>query len=200
MVLANPGDPYVATNGKVLVPSSRDELDALPNADSVLGPPAARGHQSAKRRSIKDMPTDPRTQTAVIVVLVYSLVGLSENEIAHVVNISIDDVRAIRNHAAYQETFEMLFHELIHANSNSMVAKIAKFAPGALQNIVELAKSAENDHARLKANQDILDRAGLHHETLFGKAAGDSLDGLKIIIQQGRDDDKNDFGIEISKR
>lgn len=198
MPLARPGDPYVANDGKVL--AKKSEFNAFPMEEPHVGPPKAISHQSKQRRSMPDLPAEPKLQTAIIVVLNYSLFGLSDNEIAHAIGHSMDDVRKLKEHPAYQETFELLFHEMINSNSSSMLARIHKFAPKALQNLFNLADSAENDHARLKANESILDRSGLHFETLHGKATSESLDGLKIVIQDGDDAKPRNIDIEIKKR
>ena len=196
MGLANPGDPYVTSRGKVLADNGR-EITALPEVDA-LGPSAARAHVSSKRRSIEDLPTDAKTQTAVAVVLFYSLVGLTDNEIAHTIGIKPADVTGLRKLDAYQETYELLFWEFIHANGQSLVAKIAAKAPSALDNLFDLADNAENENAKLKANQDILDRSGLHPETLFGKSAGDNIDGLKIVVRKA-DDEKTEVELNFKR-
>ena len=196
MGLARPGDPYVTTNGKVLADDG-GEITALPSVDA-LGPSSARGHVSSRRRSLDDLPTDPKTQTAIAVVLFYSLVGLTDTEIAFTVGIKTTEIAQLKKLDAYQETYEMLFWEMIHANGKSLVAKIAAKAPGALDNLFELADNAENENAKLKANQDILDRSGLHPETLFGNKAGDSVDGLKIVVKRA-DDEKTEVDINFRR-
>jgi len=74
------------------------------------------------------------------VVLFYSLFGLSDNEIAHTVNISVSDVKKLKSLDAYQETYDLLFWEMIHSNGQSLVAKIAKAAPAALDEVIISAK------------------------------------------------------------
>ncbi len=197
MALAKPNDPYVTTSGKVLTKSDGEEVDALA-VDNDIGAGVARAHVSSARRSLADLPVEPKTQTAVLVVLGYSIIGLSDNEIAQTVGISMQDVRRLKMMDAYQETFDMLFWEFIHANGQSLVAKIAKAAPGALTSVIEIATSGENENAKYKAAADILDRSGLHHEALFGKAAGDGLDSLKIIVKK-KEDDQTEVDIKIRR-
>jgi len=200
MALPKPGDPYVTTRGKVLAAKGDGtEIDTFPSADVSIGSGTARNHVPSKRRSITELPAEPRTQTALTVVLFYSLFGLSDNEIAHTVNISVSDVKKLKSLDAYQETYDLLFWEMIHSNGQSLVAKIAKAAPAALDEVINLGKNAVNENAKLKANQDILDRSGLHPEVLFGKQAGDNLDGLKIVVRKA-DDDKTDVEIDFSRR
>lgn len=200
MPLARPGDPYVTDKGQVLLPGSSPE-DALPHANSVLGAPVARSIVSKQRRTVKDLPSpDANTQTAINAILVYQLLGMTDNEISFITHITVADITRIRNIEAYQETFEILFHEFISVNSNSLQSKIASFAGDALDNVMDIARDSKHDLAKLKANQDILDRAGLHPETLFGKnKTEDGFDSLKIVIQDG-DDKETKVDIDLKRR
>ena len=188
--LARPGDPYITDKGDVVLDGEGKAMNALPRADSVLGAPLARNIIPKNRATIADLPAEANLQTAINCVLVYQLLGLSENETSHLLHIPLADVQRIKHHIAYQETFDILFHEFINTNSNSLQAKIASFAGDALQNVMTIAKEGKHEVAKLKANQDILDRSGLHPEHLFGKhKEDDGFDSLKIVIQDGEDKD-----------
>lgn len=200
MPLARPGDPYVTDKGQVLLPGN-NPMDALPRADSTLGAPVARSIVSKQRRTVKDLPAvEPTTQTAINAVLVYKLLGMTDNEISFITHIPIGDISRLCHLDAYQETFEILFHEMISVNSTSLQSKIASFASDALDNVMDIAKTSKHDLAKLKANQDILDRSGLHPETLFGKnKSEDGFDSLKIVIQDG-EDERTKVNIDLRKR
>lgn len=195
MPLAKPGDPYVSTKGEVVL---SDKTDGAPRIE--IGPPRVANYQSSARRSIKDFPTTSINQRAINVVLVYSLLGMTENEIAHDLGTPLESIRQLRTSPAFQETFEMLFEEMISVSSNSMQAKIAAFAPKALENMMNLASEAENENAKVKANQDLMDRAGLHHETLYGKnSADDAFGSLKIVISDA-EESKTTIDVNIGKK
>jgi hypothetical protein len=194
MPLPKPGDPYVSSKGQVVLPK-KEHAAAI-----EIGPPRAKNIMPSVRRSIKDFPADENTQKAINVVMVFSLLGMTENEIAFALNVKLEDVRRLRELTTYQETFELLFSEMISINSTSMQAKIAAFAPKALENLMDLANDAENENAKVKANQDLMDRAGLHHETLYGKnASDDAFSSLKIVISDG-DEQKTDIEVNIGKK
>lgn len=194
MPLADPGDPFVTTKGEVIL------SEQAPIEDIVIGPPKASNVRSSVRRSMTDLPADPKSQTAINVVLMYSLLGLTENEIAFAIGAPLDDVKRLRLLPTYQETFDMLFDEMITINSSSMQAKIAAFAPKALENMMHIANKAENENAKMKANADLMDRAGLHHETLFGKnSIDDGFGSLKIVIQDGIEA-KTNIEVNVGRR
>jgi hypothetical protein len=198
--LARPGDPYVTDKGDVMLEGEGQPMNALPRADSVLGAPLAKHIVPKSRRNVADLPAPGKLQTAINVVLIYQLLGLSENEIAHLVDTSIADIQKIKSHIAYQETFDALFHEFISVNSNSLQSKIAAFAGDALDNVMDIAKSSKHEMAKLKANQDILDRSGLHPEHLFGKnKEEDGFDSLKIVVQSGEDKEMS-VDVDIKRR
>jgi len=200
MPLARPGDPYVTDKGDVVLPDKMLQGDVLPRA-MTLGPSPAKSHLSKQRRSIKDLPADPKLQTAINAVIVYHLLGMTDNEISSVTSIPLEDVLRVKNDIAYQETYEVLFHEFVSVNSNSLQSKIAAYAGDALDNVIKIAENSKHDLAKLKANQDLLDRAGLHPETLFGKnKQDDGFDALKIVITDGRDDEPTKVDINVTRK
>lgn len=198
--LARPGDPYVTDKGDVVLDGETGAMNALPRADMVLGAPLAKNIVPKNRTTIADMPAEAKLQTAINCVIVYQLLGLSENEISHIIHVPLEDIKRIKNHIAFQETFDILFHEMVNVNSNSLQSKIAAFAGDALNNVMTIARESKHEIAKLKANQDILDRSGLHPEHLFGKHKTDEgFDSLKIVIQDG-EDQKMNVDIDIKRK
>lgn len=198
MPLAKPGDPYVTERGQVLLPDDAPD-DAIPRFET-LGAPIAKNIISTERRTIKELPADPRVQTVINAVLVYQLLGMTDNEISHITHVSMEDIQRLKKLNEYQETFDILFHQFISVNSTSLQSKIASFAGEALDNVMHIAGNSKHEIAKLKANQDILDRAGLHPETLFGKnKPEDGFESLKIVIQDGKDDEGMKVDINLRK-
>lgn len=192
MPLASPGAPYVQKDGQIV--AAPDTQEKLASGELTVGAPIARSYSPKKRRSFKDLPTDPKTQTAIIVIMVYSLLGLTENEIAHIIGIDLEKVEALRRHSAYQETFELLFFELISANSNSLQSKIASMAPTALESLLEVMQKGKQEVARVRAADSVLDRAGLRADELFGQQSS-GMESLNIVFQDG---DENKVSVDIN--
>jgi len=162
-------------------------------------------------RSIRDLGSEPHTQTVMNAVLMYQLLGVGINETAHILGTSIREVEAIMAMSAYQETFEMLFTELLSASSNSLQARIRSYAGRALDNIVAIADTKPirvveaqddgedfvHDHydvpplVILKANQDLLDRSGMNAEQLYADTTKSDAPGLEIIISTGEEQKTN---------
>lgn len=204
MSLAQPGDPYLDSKGAV-IQAKAPKKDARPlrlNVATTI--PLASSYQAHSRRSIKELFAEPQTQTVLNAVLMYSLLGMTVNEIAALLNTSIVDVQHIIDLPAYQETFEALFREIISANSNSLQARISAYAANAVENVMEIADSEIGEDipaiVKLKANQDILDRSGLSSDALFGKSAQeDGQNTLQIQIVEAADSHTN-ININVGKK
>ena len=155
----------------------------------------------SSKRNPNELPsTDLSTQTAINAILMYHLLGLTQNEIAHILRIELNTIQNIMLGSEFQQTFEYLFNELINVNSSSLQATLGMHARSAIDQLVHLHKYAESEMVQLKASQDIADRAGLSAETLYGKQGGESEDTLRIVIQDGDDTPKANISIDIKHK
>lgn len=200
--LAKPGDPYVSSRGEVIA-KTEEQLDSIKHADRFI--PVARRLVVSSRRNMNEMPAnDPSTQMAINVILMYSLMGLTENEIHHITNLPLTEIQNLKHGTDYQTTFEYIFKELINVNSNSIQATLAGYASKAIDQIIELAedKSGEvKDIVRLKANQDLLDRAGLSPDNIYGNGAStDDSDMLKIVIEGASPAQSTNIKINLNRK
>lgn len=209
MEFAQPGDPIVTERGTLVEAEGRREPDYSINT------PIARFITTKNPRSLKDLGTDAQTQTVVNAVLMYHLIGVSRNEIAHVLSTSGQEIDRIMKLPAFQETFEALFKELLSASSNSIQARIQSYAGQALDNLMDLANAKpvitkekdamgnvverrEFDVAPmviLKANDSLLDRAGLNADNLYGKDQQEEAHQLEIEITTA---DSNKTNVKIN--
>jgi len=211
MELAKPGDPLVTERGNLVEPEGRKEPDYSINV------PIARTLNIKTPRSIRELGTDAQTQTVVNAVLMYKLLGVSRNEIAHVLGTSLSEVDNIERLPAFQETFEVIFKELLAASSHSIQARIASYAGRALDNLMHLADA--RPHAKeeiddegnsimrreydvapmviLKANDSLLDRAGLNADNLYGRDNESEAQQLEIEITTA---DSNKTSVKINTR
>lgn len=205
MQLPRPGDPLVSKTGELIEASGRKE------PDYSLEVPIAKHLIPKKLRSARELGADGQTQTVINAVLIYKLIGVGNNEVAHLLGTTPRDVEAIQNMPAFQETFEMVFHEMIAANSGSIQARIASYAGKALTNLMDLADAKpiaitrKDDDGQeyveqkyfvppiviLKANDSILDRSGLSADNLFGKNNDNSGQQLEIEVTQAADNKTN---------
>ena len=191
MGLPEPGDPHFLGIKHMAEPSGQEPADK-----PVATIPIAKKYVSKNlHMSLKELPAEPQTQAIINAVLVFHMMGLSNNEIAIGLNITIPQVMNIKEMTAYQETFELLHSEFISSNSSSLQSRIASYAAQAVENVMTIAnESIAGDIPPiviLKANQDILDRSGLSSDALFGKNSQADDMSLKIVIENtGAEKDK----------
>ena len=195
--LPEPDDPMIDDRGELVVPERLD-TDPLPKQYAFV--PDVRSHVPKKARDIRDMPSsDPATQHAIACILFYRLAGMTNVQIAAALKISHTDVEELWRSDELQESFEIIFGELINAHSDSLQAKIAHATHSAFNRVVELSEEADKDIVSLRAAQDILDRGGIRHASM-DKASEDSLDGLRIVFKTNNGQQRNDMEIEIGKK
>lgn len=199
--LAKPGDPYCTPRGEVAMPKN-DIPSTVPVEEISLSVPIARSMEISSKRNPKELPAnDLSTQTAINAILMYHLMGLTQNEISHILKIDLMTIENIMMGSDFQLTFEMIFNELINTNSRNLQATLGRHAYSALNQLIHLHKNAESEMVQLKASQDIADRAGLHPETLFGKnSQSNEQDTLKIVIQDAEDQPKTSISIDVSRK
>lgn len=212
MQLARPGDPLIDRDGTLVEAEGRRE------PDYALTIPIAKNLRSKTPRSVRELGSDPQTQTIINAVLIYKLLGVSTNEIAHTLGTNAVEIERIFALSGFQDTFEKLFRELLSTNSNSLQARLAAFAGRAVENVMTLADAkpviivgkddAGNEYQEekhfvppivvLKANESILDRAGLSAETLFGGDNQSEAPQLEIEITSSSEN-KTDLKVNIKR-
>lgn len=186
MDLAKAGDPYIGNDGREIAPSSQADtgLDEVTDIRRAL--PLFSKLRVAKNIVIDDLPEQENSQQVVIAAVVgLRMMGLSAVQISEIMNAPLAIVEGIFNGASTQATFEVIYRNMISANSESIQGRIASYAGKAVDTVVSLMETEEvRDDVRLKAAQDILDRSGSNAEQFFadGNESKKSDDELKIVV------------------
>lgn len=111
------------------------------------------------RRSVMDMNLSPQQMAMVNNVLVYTLWGLPDDEVALQCNCTIHQVQVVRALDDYSKMKDGLIEGLKAAYSNSVQGIIAEAAPRAARGMIRNLRSKSPD-IQQSAMKDILDRAG----------------------------------------
>lgn len=166
--LARPGDPLVTKNGLLLQPDLPRSAKTFDNLPAPVGSPPksntsinATAFRSTKRKNIKDLPAPTNIINGCAAVFMYTILGVGDREIADTLGITTMQLDELRQHSAYIECFQTVIDELISSNSDAIQARIASYATKAVDNIFKIAEHSDEDSLRLRANQDIADRAGV---------------------------------------
>jgi hypothetical protein len=186
MSLARNGDPYIATNGKLIEQSGISQEDVFVMEENRKTLPAFKRITITKRIFIENLPEpDGRQQTIISAIIGLRLLGLSDVDIADVTNSTIDDVKHLSALPATQATFERIYQNIIHTNSDTAQGRIAAYANSAVDVVVSMMNDEDTRaDVRLKAAQDILDRSGTNAEQFFGETAQQQQhdDELRIVV------------------
>lgn len=165
--LARPGDPLITKKGVKIdpdLPRSAKTLDNLPapvgqhKSNLSINPSQ---YRSSKRRNIRDLPAPPNVINGIAAAFMYTILGVGDREIADTLKITTMQLEELREHSAYAECFNTILDELISTNSDAIQARIASYATKAVDNIFDIAEHTEEDSLKLRANQDLADRAGI---------------------------------------
>jgi hypothetical protein len=181
--LPRPGDPLVLANGITVEPDKFDEVDEAPAPLQQVKLNAAQ-FRAQHKRSINELPDRPDVINAMAAVLMYTILGLSDQEISAIVGITRAEVALARKHSAYEECFNAMVSELINANSEVLSSRLAAHAHIALNQVTKLSTKAKKEETRLSASRDILDRAGVRPQDVAARTAVQKNE-LRIIITKG---------------
>lgn len=159
-VLAKPGDPLVMSDGAIVYEEPEEgSLQEAAKNNKRLNP---RTFRASRRRSAKDLPGEVNIIKAVACVILFSVMGVGDREIADALKITPHELKKVRAHSAYPECFNAMVGEFINANSDLINARLAAYAGDAVDNIMDIATTSKKDEVKLRANIDLADRAGIN--------------------------------------
>jgi hypothetical protein len=178
--LAAWGDPYVTIDGKIIQPES---LFSDPERNFVK---SSSEFKPQRKRSVTELPASAKAMKGISLVFTLTVLGLPDRDIADMLAITPSEVRQIRTHPGYGETFEIIASEFVSAKSKRLVSRIAAYADGALDNVYNIAMNGQKENNVLKASIDILDRAGVRPKDMAERNSQQN--ELRITIVKGDND------------
>lgn len=195
--LARVGDPLPAPDGSFIAEEDDDDLEAVDD----LPPPSTavpfKEYRPIARRVISDLRASPQSTNVALVVLGYTLLGISDGEIASSTGLAPHEVNLVRESRIYSEAFENIMRELISANSEYIECRIAAHSSMALDNIAGIARKSKNTGYRLTASRDLLDRAG-HRPQDNASRQNQGMNELHIVITSPKDQIERDLDLTIT--
>ncbi len=190
-VLARVGDPFIAPDGSICPPLYPEDYFPRVKEDTRINPITFRGK---RRRNVDELPAAAHVMTAVGAVMLYTMFGIGDREIATALKCTVLDVEEIRAHPAYGEYLELLGSEIISAESDNLTHRLAAYAHGALDTIAHVSRNGKLENNRLRASIDIMDRGGF-----APKAVAEKQVSLKNVLRiQVMDDNGKGRDMDIS--
>lgn len=190
-VLARVGDPFVAPDGSIIQPTYPEDYFPRLKEDTRIDPVKFRGK---RRRNIDELPAAVNIMTACGAVMLYTMYGIGDREIANALKCTVIDIEEIRAHPAYGEYLELIGAEIISAESDNITHRLAAYAHGALDTVAHVSRNGKLENNRLRASIDILDRGGF-----APKAVAEKQVSLKNVLRiQVMDDNGKGRDMDIS--
>lgn len=112
-----------------------------------------------QRKFIGDLPAPPKTMNAINVVLMYTMFGLGDDQIAEATGLRGGQVADLRNTEAYMQMQNAMVKAVAECEQGSVRSMISQYAMDAVEKMGELIHS-DTAAVSLHAAKDILDRAG----------------------------------------
>jgi hypothetical protein len=179
--LAKPGDPYVTGRGQIVEPVERESPEPDVSSKAI----DYKEYKPNVRRSLRELPAETGTINGIGAVLLYTLLGVSNVEIAKALSVTLDTVRKVKEHEAYAKCFAMVTDGFISANSELLHARIASYSHDALTMVAKLAKEGKKEETKLRASTDLLDRAGVGPKELLQRGQMNRMDLRIQIVEAG---------------
>ena len=188
-MLARVGDPFVAPDGSLIAPEYPQDYFPRIKEDTKLDPVKFRGK---RRRNIMDLPAPSNVMNACGAIMMYTMFGVGDREIASALKCTVMEVEEIRAHPAYGEYLELIGSEIISAESDNITHRLAAYAHGALDTVAHVSRNGKMENNRLRASIDILDRGGFAPKEVAAKAVS-----LKNVLRIQVLDDQNAKNLDI---
>lgn len=113
---------------------------------------------SAKKR-LHDLPLPTQQMNTVSVILVYTLMGVDEADIATVLHVDEQVVRSIKMSDVYTKVKQEFIDGIISNDEDNVRSMFADASKIAAKRMVEMVNS-DSDAVAMAASKDVLDRAG----------------------------------------
>jgi hypothetical protein len=157
----------VSPDGKLVSPEYPEDYFPRIKEETKVDPTSFRGK---RRRNLNELPGQPNVLNAVGAVMLYTMYGVGDREIASALKCTVSDIEELRMHTAYAEYLELIGSEIISAESDNIAHRMAAYAHGALDTIAHVSRNGKLESNRLKASMDIMDRGGFAPKVIQEKA------------------------------
>lgn len=179
MALAEKDAALTLADGRVVYPDGSVSKPVRKTIEVPSNSAAQRAVFNANKR-LADLPSLPAQLNTMSVVLVYSMWGLVDQDIALATGLTIGQITSIRAQDVYVKLRDDMLAAIKASDTDTIRAKINEKAESAINRIAELIDS-EDEKVALGASKDILDRDG-HRPADVVEHRHMMMDSLKIEV------------------
>lgn len=190
--LATTSDTLILPNGIEIHPDGTIKDPAVEAATQVENGRTAIAMVQRMRRTLGDMPDVPRNMNPVACVIVYTQVGLSDEDIAASLSCDLETITRLKSSEIYSKLTELFEERVFDDEARTARHIISKHSARAAQKIVNLVDAKSGDLA-LAASRDVLRIGGVDKSAQI-----QGLSSLKIVMVD-RADTKQEITITVEK-
>lgn len=158
--LANGTEPLVLADGTLINPLDGGEISAV--GEAVVEVPTNQQMQediAVARMRIVDLPMAPDKMNTLSVVLVYTLFGVIDDDIAILLHVPVDNITKIKLSDNYKELNATVLGNIIESDAADVRDMFTSHSKVAALRIVN-AMESPSELTRIRASKDVLDRGG----------------------------------------
>ena len=160
MPLATGVEPLTLADGTVIDPANGAVV--MDDSEDLIEVPSMRQMQREyvmTRRRVRDLPVPPDKMNTISMVLCYSLLGISDEDIAGILNLEETQVGRIRMSDTFKEIREEVVHSIVENDTESVRSMISQAGVLGATRVVE-GLNSPNEVTRISSAKDLLDRGG----------------------------------------
>lgn len=154
-------EPLVLADGTRIDPSSGRVIKEKKPTQFVEVPSQREAQRlvTNARRVASDLPAPPQQMNAISLVVMYTMYGLDDKNIALVTSLSEKQIGNIKMTDAYDTMYQQVTKTILDTDTDDVRNLIQAGARTAAHKVME-SMDSENEVLAFKAAQDILDRSG----------------------------------------
>ena len=190
--LPTPTDELILPDGTVILPDGSIKDPAVEAATIVENGTTAIALVQRMRRTLGDMPDVPRNMNPVACVIVYTQVGLSDEDIAAALSTDLDTIQRLKASEIYSKLTELFEERVFEDERKTAQHIISKHSATAAQKMVSLVNAKSGDLA-LAAARDVLRIGGVDKTQ-----QQNGLSALKIVMID-KEDKQKEITITVEK-
>lgn len=183
----------VLNNGKVLKPQEVQQPAVQMSREITSGRQAAAILEKQSRK-LGDLPDVPEKMNAFCAVITYSMLGLSDSDIAIALKTSEHNIKKLKELDAYVQLVQMFDTTALEDSKRQANHMLAKAAPTAAQRMIEGLDSGRED-IRIVAARDVMKAAGVGQQEEKSQRVG----GLNIRIIRKGEPQEDEIRVELSQ-
>lgn len=189
--LASTTDTLILPNGVEIAPDGTIKDPAVEAATVVENGRTSIALVQRMKRTLGDMPDVPRNMNPVACVIVYTQVGLSDEDIAASLSTDLETIQRLKASDIYTRLTELFEERVFEDESRTARHIISKHSARAAQKMVDLVDAKSGDLA-LAASRDVLRIGGVDKS-----AQNNGMSTFKIVMVDGDDTKKQSIEIKI---